>query len=114
MKSATYVTVVVMMLSLVAVGSVSGNNVLAKKYLPGEIPTGSPNTADVKKKSLDEIRALAEQAKKDALEKFQKENPAKQSKQKQNDEKQKAMDAAKAEMKKKTDAALAALKAKKK
>ena len=54
---------------------------------------------------------MAEQAKKDALEKLQKDNPAKQSN-KQSDAKQAAMDKAKAEMKKKTDAALAALKTK--
>ncbi len=94
---------------LIAAG-VSGNHALAKKYQPGELPSGASKD-DPKKKSLDEIRALAEQAKKEALEKLQKDNPAKQTN-KQNDAKQAAMDKAKAEMKKKTDAALAALKAK--
>jgi len=94
---------------LIAAG-MSGNHALAKKYQPGELPNGA-SKGDTKKKTIDEIRALAEQAKKDALEKFQKDNPAKQTK-KQNDVKQAAMDKAKAEMKKKTDAALAALKTK--
>ncbi len=94
---------------LIAAGA-SGNHAFAKKYLPGELPSGASKD-DPKKKSLAEIRALAEQAKKDALEKLQKDNPAKQTK-KQSDAKQAAMDKAKAEMRKKTDAALAALKTK--
>ncbi len=102
--------VTVFAILLMTASMVSGNNAIAKKYQPGELPNGASKD-DVKKKSLDEIRALAEQAKKDALEKLQKDNPAKQSKT-QNDAKQAAMDKAKAEMKKRTDAALAALKTK--
>ena len=103
-----YVATIFIVLLMTA--SASGNLVYAKKYQPGELPNGASKD-DTKKKSLDEIRALAEQAKKDALEKLQKDNPVKQSK-KQNDVKQAAMDKAKAEMKKKTDVALAALKTK--
>ena len=108
MRSLTLVVTVFAVL-LIAAGA-SGNHALAKKYQPGELPSGT-SSDDTKKKSLAEIRALAEQEKKGALEKLQKDNPAKQSN-KKNDAKQAAMDKAKAEMKKKTDAALAALKPK--